>query len=236
MTRISQQQPNPSAPWALDLYCGSGGVAAGLIAAGWNVCGVDINEQPDYPGLFVQADILTYITYQDIMAYDFVWASPPCQAYTVARTVSHAPAPELIEYTRELLASHPLTCIENVPQAPLRKDLVLDMTMFRGPDAPAYRKRIFELSFKVVNTTPYPPSRLNNLVTISLSGHGSHQSEVNNRRKVGLPDHTSEEEMAEALGLTHVVTGGKSYRRQRLTQCLPVEYGEFIGLAALMAL
>lgn len=47
-------------PLALDLCCGLGGWAAGLIAAGFDVVGVDIEERfrATYPGWFLQGDVI----------------------------------------------------------------------------------------------------------------------------------------------------------------------------------
>ncbi len=45
-------------PKALDLFCGGGGAAEGLIDAGFEVIGVDVvfKHHKQYPGLFVQSD------------------------------------------------------------------------------------------------------------------------------------------------------------------------------------
>jgi len=69
-------------PLALDLFCNAGGAGTGLVRAGFEVTGVDIEPQPDNPHAFVQGDVFEMV--QDMAAeireaFVFVHASPPCQ-------------------------------------------------------------------------------------------------------------------------------------------------------------
>ncbi len=133
----------------LDLFCCAGGASMGLKRA-WpdaEIVGVDKNPQPHYPFTFVQADALTY----PLDGFDFIWASPPCQCFTVYRNNrkhikdTHE---NLIPETRErLLASGTPWVMENVPGAPLRDPMRLCGTSF---GIPVRRHRIFEASFPML--------------------------------------------------------------------------------------
>lgn len=144
-----------SKPRALDLFCCAGGATRGLQEAGFHVTGVDIAPQKHYCGdEFHQADALEFPTDE----YDFIWASPPCQAFTALRFMPTAkPHPNLIPETRaRLVAQRAPYCIENVEGAPLGDSGYLIMlcgTMFglqtADGRAELWRHRLFETSFSI---------------------------------------------------------------------------------------
>lgn len=71
-------------PLALDLCCGLGGWARGLIDAGWCVVGVDLNAAfaADYPGEFIASDVRTFRWDAARGHVGLVVASPPCQEFS----------------------------------------------------------------------------------------------------------------------------------------------------------
>ena len=127
----------------LDLFSGAGGAAMGYHAAGFEVVGVDIEDQPNYPFKFIKYDALDWLDGWGC-EYDVIHASPPCQCFSMMQNIhkNQHKHPDLIEPTRKLLkASGKPYVIENVVGAPLRIDLLLCGTMFGLPIA---RHRIFE--------------------------------------------------------------------------------------------
>jgi DNA (cytosine-5)-methyltransferase 1 len=137
-----------SRPILLDLFCGAGGAAVGYHRAGFDVIGVDLKPQPNYPFEFRQMsarDVRIVPTW-----FDAVHASPPCQAFTAYRRKGHGVGdnyPDLITETRAMLVDTGLPYVlENVPGAPLENPTQLCGSSF-GLDV--RRHRLFEsnLSF-----------------------------------------------------------------------------------------
>jgi DNA (cytosine-5)-methyltransferase 1 len=131
----------------LDLFCCAGGAGVGYHRAGFEVVGVDIAPQPNYPFRFIQADALA-LDREFIASFDAVHASPPCQSYSdLAKRNRNADEwPRLIEPVREMLVESGLPyIIENVDGAPLRNPIVLCGTMF--PGLRVLRHRLFEANF-----------------------------------------------------------------------------------------
>ncbi|CAM06190.1 DNA cytosine methyltransferase [Saccharopolyspora erythraea] len=142
-----------TSPRLLDLFCGAGGAGKGYADAGFDVVGVDIAPQPDYPFEFHQADALTFLAAHGT-EFDVVHASPPCQASSALTkgTNRGRSYPQLIPQTRTALVQLGVPwVIENVAGAPIRKDLMLCGEMF---GLAVLRHRFFELGGW---TTPRPP-------------------------------------------------------------------------------
>ena len=127
----------------VDLFCGGGGASMGYFRAGFDVVGIDLHPQPEYPFEFVQQDALSV----DLSPYDLVVASPPCQKYSNswARSKhSHKDYPDLIDATRMYIESfNKPYVIENVQGAgkELSEPVKLCGTMF---GLKVFRHRLFE--------------------------------------------------------------------------------------------
>lgn len=137
-----------SRPRLLDLYCGAGGAARGYHDAGFDVFGIDIEPQPNYPYEFIQGDALQ--AWRRVQNFDAIHASPPCQAYSslTRGTNQGRTYPDLVGPTRVLLEQTGLPyVIENVPGAPLRNPLLLCGSMF---GLGVRRHRCFETNWPVL--------------------------------------------------------------------------------------
>lgn len=143
-------------PRLLDLFCGAGGAAMGYHRAGFEVVGVDIAPQPNYPFEFHESDALAYVrayVRRDHLGvlgdlpFDAIHASPPCQHYANVTRWRGNPDdhPDLIGPTRELLEASGLPWVmENVRTQALRPCVVLCGTQF---GLPIRRHRGFETNW-----------------------------------------------------------------------------------------
>ena len=215
---------------ALDLFCGGGGACIGMRWAGFDVVGVDIELHKNYPGDQIVAD-LTQGLPVDIMDFDFVWASPPCQAYSFASKFGDNDwqrHPDLIEPVRELLAPHPWTVIENVPGAPLRYNVVLTGKSV-GLER-LYRRRHFECSFMMF----YPkPERLESWKwTLGIAGTITKSmcssSHFYPRKANGLPGRIPNTVAKGIMGIPIIY----KMTNAEIGEAVPPPYAEFIAKEA----
>jgi len=140
-------------PRLLDLFCCAGGAGVGYARAGFEVVGVDIDPQPNYPLPFIQCDALK-LDPKFVALFDAVHASPPCQSYSdlAKRNANAEEWPRLVEPVRDMLKRTGLPyVIENVDGAPLLNPVVLCGTMF--PGLRVLRHRLFEANFEIVAPT-----------------------------------------------------------------------------------
>ena len=142
-------------PRLLDLFCGAGGAAKGYHQAGFDVVGVDINPQPNYPYTFFQSDALDFLGEAVDKFYPFnycdaIHASPPCQAYTELNN-NKTEHPRLIAPVRRLLEMTGIPyVIENVPGA--RLDMVNPVSLVGWQfGLGVKRERLFEANWDLIS-------------------------------------------------------------------------------------
>lgn len=130
----------------LDLGCGIGATTWGYFTAGFDMTGVDIAPQPNFPAAlrFVQADAMEYLA-EHGCEYDFIALSPPCQRYSKMSRCRPGLAytyPDLIPPWRQAVQATGLPyIIENVEGAPLHDPVMLCTSWFKRE---TYRHRLFE--------------------------------------------------------------------------------------------
>ena len=225
-------------PLMLDLFCGAGGCAVGYHRAGFDVIGVDIKPQPQYPFAFVEADALDFlrglVAGASVCGYylgDFaaIHASPPCQRYSIARHMPGAKGdanPDLVPLVQKMLvASGKMWVIENVEGAPLNPAV---MVCGLALGLAVKRHRLFASSHLLFGTT-CPRGHKDDFVSIWghdvlhrrdgkrwVSVHGGGASTKDGRRRATV------QQARIAMGIDWMV-------RDELSQAIPPAYTEYIG-------
>jgi DNA (cytosine-5)-methyltransferase 1 len=195
----------------LDLFCCEGGAGEGYRRAGFDVTGVDNQPQPKNPHRFILADAMAYLIDHG-HEYDFIHASPPCQAFSKAQRIQNRLHPDYITPTRELLLKlgKPYI-IENVPGAPLINPVELCGAMF---GLRLYRHRLFETNWPLVAP--------------------SHPEHVASQVKMGRP--ALADQMIQPVGNFSGVAEARGVMqmpwasRDGLREAIPPAYTEWIGL------
>ena len=191
-------------PRILDLFCGAGGAAMGYARSGFEVIGVDINPQPNFPFEFHQADALTF----PFDGFDAIHASPPCQHYTWSARRWGKEFPDLVDPVRDRLrAWGGLYVMENVIGAPLHNPIVLCGEMF---GLRVIRHRLFETNWHVV-----------------APRHIKHRGKVRDGHYVTVAGHGGHGKTQ--LHLWKAAMGIDWMNRYELTQSIPPAFTEYIG-------
>jgi DNA (cytosine-5)-methyltransferase 1 len=193
----------------------------GYHQAGFEVVGVDINPQPNYPFEFHRGDALEFLAAHG-HEFDAVHASPPCQASCALTKGSNKDNGveyiNLIPQTRAALARLDVpTIIENVIGSDLRRDLTLCGLMF---GLKVFRHRYFELGGWIMDE-PVHPSHKGHRVSgwrhgvkhdgdmVAVYGDGGGKGSV--------------AEWQQAMGIFHTDV------RKEIAEAIPPAYSEFIG-------
>lgn len=181
----------------------------GYHRAGFQVVGVDVHPQPNYPFDFIQMDALEWTDWN----FDAVHASPPCQEYAPTKALYPENVyPDLYEPTREMLAKVKVPwVIENVIGAPYRSGFVLCGSMF---GLPIRRHRNFETSGLML------APRCRHSEQGEILGIYGHSSGANGKNKG--PRQATTEEAKVAMEMPWAT-------REEITQAIPPAYSEWIG-------
>lgn len=210
-------------PRLLDLFCGAGGAAVGYHRAGFDVVGVDISDQPNFPFEFDQGDALEALEYvlagMDGWNFDAIHASPPCQAFTAYQRAGNVGEyPDLVDKTRELLRQVGLPyVIENVEGAPLIDPVKICGSMF-DPPMDIRRHRLFEANWSLDH--PTWPCR-HKLQAPERFKPASNRTRGRSTIEIGSWDEPLSRQQ-EAMGIDWMTL-------EELSESIPPAYTEFIG-------
>lgn len=211
-------------PLLLDLFCGAGGAGMGYHRAGFEVAGVDINPQKNYPFEFHQSDAIEFIK-EHGHEFDAIHASPPCQAFSAMKNMPDAREhPDLVSPVRDLLQASGLPyVIENVEGAPLRDPVTLCGTML-GLGAAGFelrRHRLFESSIPLM-----APARCNHVNPV-IGVYGGHvrcrSTKFWRNGGADFPGYDKKRLAMAAMGVGHHMT------MNELSEAIPPAYSEYIG-------
>jgi len=220
----------------LELFCGGGGATAGMIEAGCEVWGVDIDPAcgkyyPKQFAHFICDDVFKLASRIELDGGRFLdrrfllaWASPKCQRFSrMTRIRGEADDhPNQIPATRALLQQLGIPyIIENVPEARdfMRVDVELCGLMF-GLDL--YKHRIFECSFPVVQP---PHVKHDGQQEFSVVGRL-----VSTKRNGGAALYQKmKQAWPKAMGITHInVNASTSDGHNMFSQAIPPAYSKYL--------
>lgn len=202
----------PGRPLLLDVFSCAGGSAMGFHQGGFNIVGVDIIAQPNYPfehhvgdGFeFLEQVIANGMRLQDGRRIHAANASPPCQKFSGMSNCRPGLAekyPDLVEGTRELFQQTGVPWVmENVPGAPLLEPTMLCGGMF---GLELYRHRLFESNVRIPQplhpTHTKPASKAAHWVPGTVMSVCGHVHPIEMARQVMEISWTNRKELSEAI-------------------------------------
>lgn len=229
----------------LDLFCNAGGAGMGYHRAGFEVLGVDLHRQRNYPFPMHQGDAIAVLrallageripfTHRDgsvellgLADFSGIHASPPCQGYTALR---HAPgtrgAPLMIEGVRDLVIMCGLPwIIENVEEArwAMVDPIMLCGSMFGlgAQGCQLRRHRLFES-----NITISPPSPCQHDARPVIGVYGGHArrraASAGGRGTRDVWEGGHRAAMSEAMGMTWATCA-------EMSEAIPPAFTEHLG-------
>jgi DNA (cytosine-5)-methyltransferase 1 len=230
-------------PRLLDLFCGAGGAAVGYHRVGFtDIVGIDMHPQANYPFEFALATALSTLQHllnggrirpgladdspvYTLADFDAIHASPPCQRYTVGRSIhgSGDRHPDLVGPCRDLLERTGKPWVmENVPGSPLLNAVTLCGLMF---GLKVIRHRLFEASFLLMAPPhrPHPKGISTGTLTSKRGGRGNGYSTGEQGLVCVAGNNFVREAGLRAMG----IEWGMS--RRELANAIPPAYTEFIG-------
>ena len=226
MTPSPPRQGNVSKPRLLDLFCGAGGAAMGYHRAGFDVVGVDIDPQPNYPFEFHHMDALNTLKYWDLSHFDVIHASPPCQ-FASAMSNRFRNTPGTVAHSRINLLTPTLTVlrtlsmpwvVENVVGA--RKYMNTTVKLHGGMfGLGVARPRLFESNVMILSPKEAPAL---NIVGVYGRAHDGRRLTGAHPKDGGLRAANSLEEAQTAMGMDWADWHGTK-------EAIPPAYTEYIG-------
>ena len=229
----------------LDLFCNAGGAGMGYHRAGFEVFGVDLHRQRNYPFAFHQGDAIEVlrvllsgeqiafrhpdgrVEMLGLADFDAIHASPPCQGYTALR---HAPgtrgAPLMIEGVRDLVIMCGLPwIIENVEEArwAMIDPITLCGSMFGlgAQGCQLRRHRLFESNIAIS-----PPSPCQHDARPVIGVYGGHArrraASAGGRGTRDVWEGGHRAAMSEAMGMTWATCA-------EMSEAIPPAFTEHLG-------
>jgi DNA (cytosine-5)-methyltransferase 1 len=192
----------------------------GYHRAGFEVVGVDIEPQPNYPFEFWRADALevppswgTGMAYHFAGGFDAIHASPPCQAHSPLNALWRREYPDFVAATRDRLQALGLPyVIENVPGAPLQNTITLCGSSFGlGANGRQLRRhRLFESNVTLMSLPCQHRGQ-----PVGVYGHGGGGSMTRGYKGTAV-------EYRDAMDMQWAT-------RAEIAQAIPPAYTEHIG-------